>query len=76
MPKEMLTIALRRTPGQSWGMRIGGGVDRGKVLVLEKVIFFGPTLPVLYIVEIQGKESLKIEIPMSYGNNIKGQHLP
>ena len=37
MPKEMLTIELRRSPGQPWGMRIGGGVDRGKVLVLEKV---------------------------------------
>ena len=37
MPKEMITIELRRSPGQPWGMRIGGGVDRGKVLVLEKV---------------------------------------
>ena len=33
----MITIELRRSPGQPWGMRIGGGVDRGKVLVLEKV---------------------------------------
>ena len=40
MPKEMLTIELRRSPGQPWGMRIGGGVDRGKVLVLEKVCIF------------------------------------
>ena len=37
MPKEMITIELRRSAGQPWGMRIGGGVDRGKVLVLEKV---------------------------------------
>ena len=37
MPKEMITIELRKSPGQPWGMRIGGGVDRGKVLVIEKV---------------------------------------
>jgi len=39
MPKEMIEIALRRSPGEPWGLRIGGGVDRGKVLVLEKIIF-------------------------------------
>jgi len=39
MPKEIIEIALRRSPGEPWGLRIGGGVDRGKVLVLEKVIF-------------------------------------
>ena len=37
MPKEMITIELRKSLGQPWGMRIGGGVDRGKVLVIEKV---------------------------------------
>jgi len=39
MPKEMITIELRKSPGQPWGMRIGGGVDRGKVLVIEKITF-------------------------------------
>ena len=33
----MITIELRKSLGQPWGMRIGGGVDRGKVLVIEKV---------------------------------------
>ena len=38
MPKEFLTFELTRSSGGTpWGMRIGGGVDRGKVLVLEKV---------------------------------------
>lgn len=38
MPKEFLTFELARSSGGTpWGMRIGGGVDRGKVLVLEKV---------------------------------------
>jgi hypothetical protein len=38
MPKEFLTFELSRSSGGTpWGMRIGGGVDRGKVLVLEKV---------------------------------------
>jgi len=40
MPKEIIEIALRRTTAsEPWGLRIGGGVDRGKVLVLEKIIF-------------------------------------
>lgn len=39
MPKEFLTFELSRNPGTPWGIRIGGGVDRGKVLVLEKVTF-------------------------------------
>jgi len=39
MPKEIVEIKLRRSPGEPWGLRIGGGVDRGKVLVLEKIIF-------------------------------------
>ena len=37
MPKEFLTFELNRVSGTPWGIRIGGGVDRGKVLVLEKV---------------------------------------
>ena len=38
MPKEFLTFDLDRPTGATpWGIRIGGGVDRGKVLVLEKV---------------------------------------
>jgi hypothetical protein len=37
MPKEFLTFELNRASGTPWGIRIGGGVDRGKVLVLEKV---------------------------------------
>ena len=28
---------ISKPPGSSWGIRIGGGVDRGKVLVIEKV---------------------------------------
>ena len=31
---------MSRNPGQSWGMRIGGGQDRGRALVLEKVLTF------------------------------------
>lgn len=30
---------ITKPPGASWGIRIGGGVDRGKVLVIEKIIF-------------------------------------
>ena len=37
MPKEMLMFDMARNPGQSWGIRIGGGQDRGRALVLEKV---------------------------------------
>lgn len=38
MPKEMITATLDRAAGCiPWGIRIGGGQDRGRVLVLEKV---------------------------------------
>ena len=37
MPKEFVEFDLNKEPGESWGLRIGGGVDRGKVLVVEKV---------------------------------------
>ena len=37
MPKEMMEFDITKPPGASWGIRIGGGVDRGKVLVIEKV---------------------------------------
>ena len=39
MPKEIVEIQLKRNAAKKepWGLRIGGGVDRGKVLVLEKV---------------------------------------
>ena len=41
MPKEFFEFDLSKPPGASWGLRIGGGVDRGKVIVIEKVrIFF------------------------------------
>ena len=40
MPKEIIAITLKRNKGEPWGLRIGGGVDRGKVLVLEKVSLF------------------------------------
>ncbi len=39
MPKELLEFDMTKPPGASWGIRIGGGVDRGKVLVIEKVRF-------------------------------------
>ena len=39
MPKEMHIVELQRDPGVPWGIRIGGGQDRGRVLLLEKVIF-------------------------------------
>merc|ERR1711935_1288086 len=39
MPKEFHDFDMTKPPGASWGIRIGGGVDRGKVLVLEKIIF-------------------------------------
>ena len=37
MPKELMEFDISKPPGSSWGIRIGGGVDRGKVLVIEKV---------------------------------------
>lgn len=37
MPKEMLTVEMTRRSGEPWGLRIGGGQDRGRVLVLENV---------------------------------------
>ena len=37
MPKEMMEFDITKPPGASWGIRIGGGVDRGKLLVIEKV---------------------------------------
>merc|ERR1712210_119136 len=39
MPKEFHEFDMTKPPGASWWIRIGGGVDRGKVLVLEKIIF-------------------------------------
>jgi len=30
---------MTKPPGASWGIRIGGGIDRGRVLVIEKIIF-------------------------------------
>ena len=39
MPKEFHEFDMTKPPGASWGIRIGGGVDRGKVLVLEKVSY-------------------------------------
>lgn len=39
MPKEFMEFDMTKPPGASWGIRIGGGVDRGKVLVIEKIIF-------------------------------------
>ena len=49
MPKEIITIELRRSPGQPWGMRLGGGVDRGKVLVLEKVLQLVSIIKIVYV---------------------------
>ena len=40
MPKEFFEFDLSKPPGASWGLRIGGGVDRGKVIVIEKVRFY------------------------------------
>ena len=38
MPKELVNANLnKKHPGQPWGIRIGGGKDRGRVLVLENV---------------------------------------
>ena len=37
MPKEFFEFDMTKPPGASWGLRIGGGVDRGKVIVIEKV---------------------------------------
>lgn len=39
MPKEMFVVELLRSHGQPWGLRIGGGQDRGRVLLFEKVTF-------------------------------------
>ena len=40
MPKELLEFDMTKPPGASWGIRICGGVDRGKVLTIEKVSLF------------------------------------
>ena len=40
MPKEFFEFDMTKPPGASWGLRIGGGVDRGKVIVIEKVNLF------------------------------------
>ena len=50
MPKEIVEIQLKRNAAKKepWGLRIGGGVDRGKVLVLEKVFLY------TYLVVISG----------------------
>jgi len=39
MPKELLEFDMTKPPGASWGIRICGGADRGKVLTIEKIIF-------------------------------------
>lgn len=39
MPKEFFEFDMTKPPGASWGLRIGGGVDRGRVICIEKVIF-------------------------------------
>ena len=40
MPKELLEFDMTKPPGASWGIRICGGADRGKVLTIEKVQLF------------------------------------
>lgn len=59
MPKEMLTVEMTRRSGEPWGLRIGGGQDRGRVLVLENVAYssvaFSAGLRTRdYIVEVNG----------------------
>ena len=41
MGKEMISVELTRETGSHpWGFRLGGGVDRGRVHVLEKVSYY------------------------------------
>lgn len=61
MPREFIEVEMNRTPGTPWGIRIGGGQDRGRVLVLEKVTFSSLAhdhglRTRDYIVEINGSE--------------------
>ena len=51
MPKELLEFDMTKPPGASWGIRIGGGVDRGKVLVIEKVQYFFTLVIIVRLVE-------------------------
>jgi len=56
---------ISKPPGSSWGIRIGGGVDRGKVLVIEKIIFNSIAYENGlkdrdYIVEINGNKVFEI----------------
>lgn len=39
MPKEMLVVEMTRRSNAPWGIRIGGGQDRGRVLVLENIAY-------------------------------------
>lgn len=60
MPKEMLTVEMTRRPGVPWGIRIGGGQDRGRVLVLENVAYSSVArsaglMTRDYIVEVNGQ---------------------
>lgn len=42
MGKELISVELTRESGSiPWGIRLGGGKDRGRVHVLEKVVYQG-----------------------------------
>lgn len=56
---------MSKPPGSSWGIRIGGGVDRGKVFTIEKIIFNSIAYESGlkdrdYIVEINGNKVFEI----------------
>jgi len=82
MPKEFHDFDMTKPPGASWGIRIGGGVDRGKVLVLEKIMFNSIAYETGlkdrdYIVEINGTQIFEMDhnvckdLIRKAGDNIK-----
>ena len=63
MPKELLEFDMTKPPGASWGIRICGGVDRGKVLTIEKVQYKNFTCLsrlALFIASLDTKTSRKM----------------
>ena len=62
---------MSRNPGQSWGIRIGGGQDRGRALVLEKVTYRyrrveGGLSP--FSGEGEGEVMFRIDLAMDYAS--------
>lgn len=68
MPKEFMEFDMTKPPGASWGIRIGGGVDRGKVLVIEKVRFDQSCCCcILFTKNVEMHRSFSTRLPMIMG---------